>query len=70
MTESAAHGCWASAAAGTQAAQSRANGWHLSAVGSIFFLAILWVYMYYGSGGWHGARMVGAPRHVWYKWWE
>ena len=45
-------------------------GFLVGAVGSIFFLAILWVYLYYGSGGWHGARMYGAPRHVWYKWWE
>jgi hypothetical protein len=46
-------------------------GFIVGAVGSIFFLMILWVYLYYGSaGGWSGARMYGKPRRVWYRWWE
>lgn len=42
----------------------------VGAVGSIFFLMILWVWLYYGSGGWSGPRMYGSPRRVWYRWWE
>lgn len=43
----------------------------VGAVGQIFFLMILWVWLYYGGAGVGGrARMYGTPRRVWYRWWE
>ncbi len=41
----------------------------VGAVGGIFFLMILWLYLYYGSSGPVG-RMYGPHRKVWYRWWE
>ena len=38
-------------------------------IGQIFLLAILWVWLYYGSS-WRGPRMYGTSRRVWYRWWE
>ncbi len=43
-------------------------GFVVGAIGSIFFLMILWVWLYYGSG-WSGPRVYGR-RRVWYRWWE
>jgi hypothetical protein len=48
-------------------------GFVVGAVGSIFFLMILWVWLYYGSSGGFGrsgARMYGRNRSAWYRWWE
>jgi len=43
----------------------------VGAIGQIFFLMVLWIWIYYGSaGGWGGARMYGRPRRVWYRWWQ
>jgi len=41
----------------------------VGAVGQIFLLMVLWVWLYYGAAGGR-ARMYGAPRHLWYRWWE
>jgi hypothetical protein len=41
----------------------------VGAVGGIFFLMCLWVYLYYYSSAPVG-RMYGPRRKVWYRWWE
>ncbi len=41
----------------------------VGAIGGIFFLMILWVWLYYGSA-WHPVGRLHNPRHVWYRWWE
>ncbi|MBI5666701.1 MAG: hypothetical protein HZC41_01725 [Chloroflexi bacterium] len=41
----------------------------IGAVGGIFFLACLWVWLYYYASPPVG-RMYGRPRKVWYRWWE
>jgi hypothetical protein len=41
----------------------------VGAVGGIFFLAGLWVWLYYYASPPVG-RMYGRPRKVWYRWWE
>jgi hypothetical protein len=40
----------------------------VGAIGQIFFLMILWVWLYYGSPGPVGR--LHNPRRVWYRWWE
>ena len=42
----------------------------VGAVGQIFLLALLWVWLYYGTTSWRGARMYGKSRQVWYRWWD
>jgi uncharacterized membrane protein YeaQ/YmgE (transglycosylase-associated protein family) len=41
----------------------------VGAIGGIFLLMLLWLYLYYGSSGPVG-RMYGPRRKVWYRWWE
>lgn len=41
----------------------------VGAVGGIFLLVLLWVWIYYGSSGPVG-RVYGPRRKVWYRWWE
>ena len=41
----------------------------VGAVGGIFFLVVLWVWLYYGGGGAVG-RIYGIPRKRWYRWWD
>jgi hypothetical protein len=41
----------------------------VGAVGNIFFLMILWVWLYYYAPSPVG-RMYGTRRKVWYRWWE
>ncbi len=41
----------------------------VGAVGGLFLLALLWVYLYYNASGPVG-RIYGARRKVWYRWWE
>jgi hypothetical protein len=46
-------------------------GFAVGAIGQIFFLVPLWMWLYYGDSG-HGSvgRMYGRPRRVWYRWWD
>jgi hypothetical protein len=41
----------------------------VGAVGGVFLLTLLWVWLYYGGSGpvW---RVHGLPRKRWYRWWE
>ncbi|MBZ0286734.1 MAG: hypothetical protein K8I30_03900 [Anaerolineae bacterium] len=41
----------------------------VGAVGGIFFLMCLWVYLYYYASAPVG-RMYGPRRKVWYRWWD
>lgn len=41
----------------------------VGAVGGLFLLACLWVWLYYYASPPIG-RMYGRPRKVWYRWWE
>ncbi len=44
----------------------------VGAVGSIFFLVCLWVWLYYGSGGFHTSNTwrIHNARRRWYNWWN
>jgi hypothetical protein len=43
----------------------------VGAIGGIFFLMLLWVWLYYGTSSFgRVGRMYGPSRHVWYRWWE
>ncbi|MBZ0282357.1 MAG: hypothetical protein K8L97_16565 [Anaerolineae bacterium] len=41
----------------------------VGAVGGIFLLALLWVWIYYGASRPVG-RVYGPRRKLWYRWWE
>jgi hypothetical protein len=41
----------------------------VGAIGGIFFLLGLWIYIYYFMPGPVG-RMYGRHRRIWYRWWE
>jgi hypothetical protein len=41
----------------------------VGAVGGIFLLMLLWVWLYYISSAPVG-RMYGPRRRVWYRWWD
>ena len=46
-------------------------GFVVGAVGQIFLLVFLWVWLYYGSSSYgRVGRMYGPSRRVWYRWWE
>ena len=42
----------------------------VGAVGGIFLLVMLWLWLYYGSSSSPVGRMYGKPRRVWYRWWD
>lgn len=42
----------------------------VGAVGGIFLLAMLWLWLYYGNTSSPVGRTYGAPRRVWYRWWD
>jgi hypothetical protein len=43
----------------------------VGAIGGIFLLVMLWIWLYYGnSGSTPVGRMYGRPRRVWYRWWD
>lgn len=41
----------------------------VGAAGGIFLLAMLWIWIYYGSSGFV-PRMYSSRRKVWYRWWD
>jgi hypothetical protein len=41
----------------------------VGAVGGIFFLVMLWVWLLYGGGSFPIGR-VYSSRRVWYRWWD
>jgi hypothetical protein len=45
-------------------------GFVVGAVGQIFFLMIMWVWLYYAAPGGWSPRLYGARRRLWYRWWE
>jgi hypothetical protein len=42
----------------------------VGAVGQIFLLVLLWVWIYYFAGSRSVGRVYGAPRKRWYRWWD
>jgi hypothetical protein len=44
-------------------------GFAVGAIGEIFLLVLLWLWLYYGSHGPVG-RMYGTRHKVWYRWWD
>lgn len=44
-------------------------GLAVGAVGGIFLLVLLWVWVYYFGGGMVG-RVYGPTRKMWYRWWD
>jgi hypothetical protein len=45
-------------------------GFFVGAIGEIFLLVLLWMWLYYGNSYRPVGRMYGARRKVWYRWWE
>ena len=45
-------------------------GFAVGAIGQIFLLVLLWLWLYYGDSGRPVGRMYGVPRRVWYRWWD
>ena len=41
----------------------------VGAIGSFFFLMLLWVWLLYGGGSYPIGRVYNA-RRVWYRWWD
>jgi hypothetical protein len=41
----------------------------VGAIGGIFFLMMLWLWLYYGSGSYPVGRVYNS-RKLWCKWWE
>ena len=42
----------------------------VGAVGCIFLLMLLWVWLYYGNSSVPMGRMYGKPHREWYNWWN
>ncbi len=42
----------------------------VGAIGGLFILMLLWVWLLYGGGSMPVGRVYGPRRRVWYRWWD